>query len=37
MDEVMKGIWPFLLAHLLLLGAFTLFPQLVLGPMKWWM
>ena len=37
MDEVMKGIWPFLLAHLLLLAAFTLFPQLVLVPMKWWM
>ncbi len=37
MDEVMKGIWPFLLAHLLLLAAFTLFPQLVLTPMKWWM
>ena len=37
MDEVMKGIWPFLLAHLLLLAAFTLFPQLVLIPMKWWM
>lgn len=37
MDEVMKGIWPFLLAHLLLLAAFTLFPQLILVPMKWWM
>jgi len=37
MDQVMKGIWPFLLAHLLLLAAFTLFPQLVLVPMKWWM
>jgi tripartite ATP-independent transporter DctM subunit len=37
MDEVMKGIWPFLLAHLLLLAALTLFPQLVLVPMKWWM
>jgi tripartite ATP-independent transporter DctM subunit len=37
MDDVMKGVWPFLLAHLLLLAALTLFPQLVLVPMKWWM
>ncbi|MES2186581.1 MAG: TRAP transporter large permease subunit [Pseudomonadota bacterium] len=36
MDDVMKGVWPFLLAHLLLLAALTLFPQLVLVPMKWW-
>jgi len=37
MDEVMKGVWPFLLAHLLLLTALTLFPALVLVPMKWFM
>ncbi|WP_306752068.1 TRAP transporter large permease subunit [Paracoccus actinidiae] len=37
MDEVMKGIWPFLLAHLLLLVLLVLFPSLVLVPMNWFM
>ncbi|WP_207471126.1 TRAP transporter large permease subunit [Paracoccus fontiphilus] len=37
MDEVMKGIWPFLLAHLLLLVLLVLFPSLVLVPMTWLM
>ncbi|WP_374298264.1 TRAP transporter large permease subunit [Paracoccus sp. (in: a-proteobacteria)] len=37
MDEVMKGIWPFLLAHLLLLVLLVLFPSLVLVPMTWFM
>ncbi|MCZ0963379.1 TRAP transporter large permease subunit [Paracoccus benzoatiresistens] len=37
MDEVMKGIWPFLLAHLLLLALLVLFPSLVLVPMNWFM
>lgn len=37
MDEVMKGIWPFLLAHLLLLTLLVLFPSLVLVPMNWFL
>ncbi len=37
MDSAIKGVWPFLLAHLLLLALFVLFPSLVLVPMKWWM
>ncbi len=37
MDDVMKGVWPFLLAHLLLLILLTLFPSLVLVPMRWFM
>lgn len=37
MDDVMKGVWPFLLAHLLLLALLTLFPSLVLVPMAWFM
>jgi len=36
MNAAVRGVWPFLLAHLLLLAAFTLFPSLVLVPMKWW-
>ncbi|MDB5856405.1 MAG: dctM [Ramlibacter sp.] len=37
MDDVMKGIWPFLLAQLIVLLALTLFPSLVLVPMKWFL
>lgn len=37
MDDVVKGVWPFLLAHLLLLVLLTLFPSLVLVPMNWFM
>lgn len=34
MDEVIKGVWPFLAAELLLLLLLTLFPILVTGPAK---
>lgn len=37
MDDVMKGIWPFLLVQILLLLLLTLFPALVLVPMKWFL
>ncbi len=37
MDEVVKGVWPFLLAHLLLLALLVLFPSLVIVPMNWFM
>ena len=37
MDEVVRGVWPFLLAHLLLLALLVLFPSLVLVPMTWFM
>ncbi len=37
MDDVMKGVWPFLLAQLAVLLALTLFPALVLVPMKWFL
>lgn len=29
-EEVFRGVWPHVFAHLLLIGAFVLFPQLVL-------
>lgn len=35
MDDIMKGIWPFLLVETLILLLLTLFPQLVLIPLRW--
>ena len=35
MGAVVKGVWPFLLAQLIVLFLLVLFPQLVLVPMKW--
>ena len=34
MDEIIRGVWPFLLAQLTVLFLLVLFPQLVLGPLK---
>ena len=35
LDNVVKGVWPFLLAETLLMFLLVLFPSLVLVPMKW--
>ena len=35
MDDVMKGVWPFMLAELIVLLLMVLFPQLVTLPAKW--
>lgn len=35
MDEVIVGVWPFMLAELIVLALLTIFPQLVLVPLKW--
>jgi len=35
MDEIMRGVWPFMIAQLVVLGLLTLFPSLVLVPAKW--
>lgn len=35
LDDTIKGAMPFLIAHLLLLLLLTLFPSLVLVPLKW--
>lgn len=35
MDGLIRGVWPFLLAQLLVLLALILFPQLVTVPAKW--
>jgi tripartite ATP-independent transporter DctM subunit len=35
MDDLIKGLWPFLIAEVLALFAMVLFPWLVLGPFKW--
>jgi len=37
MDEVMKGVWPFLVAQLIVLFLLVLFPSLVLVPMRWFL
>jgi tripartite ATP-independent transporter DctM subunit len=35
MDTVIKGVWPFLLSQLLLLGLLILVPEIVTVPMQW--
>ena len=35
MSELMKGLWPFLWAELVVLLLLVLFPSLVLVPLKW--
>jgi tripartite ATP-independent transporter DctM subunit len=33
--DAVRGVWPFLLAHLAVLALLLAFPQLVLAPMRW--
>jgi tripartite ATP-independent transporter DctM subunit len=35
MEDVIKGVWPFMFAQLVVLFLMVLFPQLVTGPAKW--
>lgn len=35
MGRVIKGVWPFLLAHVIVLFLLVLFPSLVLVPLQW--
>ncbi|MCK1709539.1 MULTISPECIES: TRAP transporter large permease subunit [unclassified Bradyrhizobium] len=35
MEEIIKGVWPFMIAQLVVLFLMVLFPQLVTGPAKW--
>jgi tripartite ATP-independent transporter DctM subunit len=35
MDDLMKGVWPFLLAEVIILALMVLFPPLVTVPAKW--
>lgn len=35
MEEIVKGVWPFMIAQLVVLFLMVLFPQLVTGPAKW--
>ena len=37
MHEVIKGVWPFLVSQVVVMGLLILFPQLVLGPLHWLM
>ncbi|MBU8915225.1 TRAP transporter large permease subunit [Neobacillus sp. 114] len=35
MDDIMKGVWPFLIAEIIILILLTLFPSLVMVPLGW--
>jgi TRAP-type C4-dicarboxylate transport system, large permease component len=35
MDDIIKGVWPFMLAQLIVLFLLVLFPALVTVPAKW--
>jgi TRAP-type transport system large permease protein len=35
MDDLIRGVWPFMIAQLVVLALLTLFPVLVTGPAKW--
>ncbi|MFP3415943.1 TRAP transporter large permease subunit, partial [Bacillus sp. SIMBA_074] len=35
MEEIMKGIWPFLIVEVIVLILLLLFPSLVLVPLGW--
>jgi tripartite ATP-independent transporter DctM subunit len=35
MDDIIKGVWPFMIAQLVVLFLLILFPWLVTGPAKW--
>jgi len=35
MEDLMKGVWPFLLAELIVLLLMILFPPIVTVPAKW--
>ncbi len=35
MHEVIKGVWPFLLSQVVVMGLLIVFPQMVLGPLHW--
>ncbi|KJV08991.1 hypothetical protein VZ95_14245 [Elstera litoralis] len=35
MDEIVRGVMPFLIAQLLVLLLLVLFPVLVMGPARW--
>jgi TRAP-type C4-dicarboxylate transport system permease large subunit len=35
MEEIIKGVWPFLVAQLVVLFLMVLFPPLVTVPAKW--
>jgi TRAP-type C4-dicarboxylate transport system permease large subunit len=35
MDDIIKGVWPFMVSQLIVLLLLILFPILVTGPAKW--
>jgi tripartite ATP-independent transporter DctM subunit len=37
MDDIIKGVWPFMVAQLVILAVLVAFPKLVLVPLQWFM
>jgi TRAP-type C4-dicarboxylate transport system permease large subunit len=35
MEDIIKGVWPFMIAQLVVLFLMVLFPSLVMVPAKW--
>jgi TRAP-type C4-dicarboxylate transport system permease large subunit len=35
MHDVIKGVWPFLLSQVVVMGLLIAFPQLVMAPLRW--
>jgi tripartite ATP-independent transporter DctM subunit len=35
MHDVIKGVWPFLLSQVVVMALLIIFPQIVLGPLRW--
>lgn len=35
MDDIIMGVWPFMLSQLIVMGLLIVFPELVLVPMRW--
>jgi tripartite ATP-independent transporter DctM subunit len=35
MEDIIKGVWPFMIAQLVVLFLMVLFPQLVMAPARW--
>jgi TRAP-type C4-dicarboxylate transport system permease large subunit len=35
MHDVIKGVWPFLLSQVVVMGLLIAFPELVMTPLRW--
>jgi len=35
MEDIIKGVWPYVMAYTALIVLLVLFPQIVLAPLRW--